>query len=406
MSYKKEALFGVGWITLLRFVTRVITFIRLAILGRILTPLQFGFFGIASLFLSILEIFTETGINVFLVQYKGKIDDYIDSAWVVSVLRGFLLCFLIYSTAGLVAGFFNSNGARFIIVLMSAVPLIRGFINPTIITYQKELTFNNEFKLRSTLFLVDGFVSIIVGIITRDAVAFAWGQIGSALVEVALSYILFPLWPKLRFESEKVKHVIARGWPVTFTGIFSYFADNSDNITVGKILGASTLGIYQVAYKFSTLPITEITNVINQVIFPVYSKFSDDRTRLKRAFVQVTLASGIGGFLLGSFIYIFARPIILIFMGNQWAAAIPAIQILAIYGICRTIFGSFSALFLSVGKQDFVAQMTFCRVAALVICVVPLVARFGMYGAGVAMLISILVEIPVISYFTYRTFKA
>ncbi len=405
MGYTRDAVKGISWITLLRASTRIITFVRLAILGRLLTPTQFGVFGIATLVLSLLEILTETGINVFLVQEKGYIKEYLNSAWVVSLIRGTLLALIILLSAPFIASFFNAPEAYSIISLIAVVPFIRGFINPAIIMYQKDLLFHKEFQLRSFLFFIDVAISIIAGFILRNAAAFVYGLIASAIIEVTLSYLLFSTTPRFIFEYKKVKHIIRRGWWLTLTGIFSYFADNGDNLTIGKILGSSSLGIYQIAYKFSTLPISEITNVVNQVIFPVYTKFSEDKERLWKAFVKVMILSSLGAFVLGGLIFIFAKPLILLFMGDQWTAAIPVIQILALYGILRTIFGNFAPLFLSLGKQNYVAQMTFFRVITLLIVVAPFVMQYGMLGAGYAMLLSIVIEIPVILYFTHTTFK-
>lgn len=405
MGYKLTAIKGISWIMMLRIFTRIITFVRIAILGRVLTPLEFGFFGIASLVLSLLEILTETGINIFLIQQKGDIREYINSAWVVSIIRGSFLALIIFLSAGFIASFFNSSESSNVIALIALVPFIRGFINPAVVLYQKDLLFDKEFKLRSVLFFVDVIISVIVGVVTKSAISFVYGLIASAVLEVILSYALFKIRPKLEFDTKRVKRVLSRGWPITVTGIFSYFADNGDNIVVGKILGSATLGIYQVAYKFSTLPISEITMVVNQVIFPIYSKFSDDRDRLKKALLRVTAANALGAMLLGFSIFIFAEPIILLVMGDQWVAAIPAVKILSIYGIIRTVFGSFSALFLSLGKQDYVAKMTFVRVAALAVLLVPFIMNFGMVGAGYAMLVSIIVEIPIILFFTAKIFK-
>ncbi len=405
MGYKSNALKGVSWITLLRGLTRIVTILRLSVLGRLLTPAEFGFFGIASLLLSLLEILTETGINVFLVQEKKDLKEYINSAWIVSLLRGIILTIVIILTAPIITSFFNSPEALNIILLISIVPFIRGFINPEIITYQKDLSFDKEFRLRFVLFLVDVGVSITVGFITRSAESFVWGLIASALIEVILSYVLFPLRPKLKGELEQIKLILRRGFWVTVTGIFSYFADNGDNITVGKLLGSGSLGIYQIAYKFSTLPISEITNVVNQVIFPVYTKFHNDRERLIKAFIKVTFASSLVGIVLGSGIFLLAQPIILIFMGVQWVAAVPVIQVLSIYGILRTIFGSFSPLFLAVGKQDFVARMLFFRVVTLLVSIVPLVQMYGMIGAAYAMVLSVLIEIPIIIFLTRSVFQ-
>jgi len=405
MGYKKDAIKGVSWITLLRILTRGVTFVRLAILGRLLTPTQFGLFGIASLLLSFLEILTETGINVFFVQEKKDIKEYINSAWVVSIARGIILSVLIICAAPFITGFFNSPDAYPSILLIALVPFIRGFINPAIITYQKELLFHKEFRLRTIIFFVDVAVSIIAGFITRNAISFVYGLIASAIVEVILSYMLFSLWPKFTFHYQQIAHIIKRGWWVTLTGIFLYFSDNGDNIAVGKLLGSGSLGIYQVAYKFSTLPISEITGVVNQVVFPVYTKFADDKARLWKAFVKVSVLSSLGACVLGLGIFFLAKPIILLFMGGQWLAAVPAIQILALYGVLRTIFGNVAPLFLALGKQDYVAKMTLFRTIALFIIIIPCVTNYGMVGAGYAMLFSMFAEIPIISYFTYRIFK-
>jgi len=405
MGYTRDAIRGISWITLLRISTRIITFIRLAVLGRLLTPAQFGYFGIATLILSLLEILTETGINVFLVQEKGHIGEYINSAWVVSIIRGIILSLLIIISAPFISSFFNAPDAYSVIVLIAIVPFIRGFINPAIITYQKDLLFDKEFRLRFLLFLVDVVISIIVGIITKSAESFAYGLIAAGLLEVLLSYIFIPIRPVLQFELEKIKKVIRKGWWVTLTGIFLYIADNGDNITVGKILGSGSLGIYQVAYKFSTLPISEITSVINQVIFPVYTRFSEDKERLWKAFLKVTTISSLSALALGGAIFILAKPIILLFMGGQWASAIPVIQILSLYGVLRTVFGNFPPLFLSVGKQKYIAQATFLRGLGLLISVFPFVIYFGMLGAGYSMLFSIFFEIPALLYFTSKIFK-
>jgi len=402
MGYRKDAINGISWMVFLRGITRSLTFVRLAILGRILTPTEFGYFGIATLLLSLLEILTETGINVFLVQEKKNINEYINSAWVVSILRGVVLGIIIFLAAPFIASFFQSPEAAGVIALTALVPLIRGFINPAIISYQKDLLFRKEFSMRSFLFLVDVSISIMAGFMFRSAQSFTWGLIASALVEVILSYVLIPLWPKLVFETDKIKHVITKGWWVTLTGIFLYFADNGDNITVGKILGSGSLGIYQVAYKFSTLPISEITSVVNSVIFPVFSRFSEDKARLRNAFIKVTVGTTVGSLVLGTTIFIFAGPLITLFMGNQWGAAIPIVQVLVVYGVLRTLFGNFPPLFLSVGNQNYAAQMTLARLIGLAIFIIPLVTHFGMIGAGYAMLISMLFEIPVILFFAKK----
>ena len=91
MGYYKQAVNGISWMGGLRLFTRLLALIKIAILARILLPFQFGIYGIATLVLGFLEMLTETGINIFLIQQKEQIDEYVNSAWVVSIIRGFLI---------------------------------------------------------------------------------------------------------------------------------------------------------------------------------------------------------------------------------------------------------------------------------------------------------------------------
>lgn len=390
---------------ILRASTRGISFLRIAILARILSPSQFGVFGVASLILAFLEILTETGINIFLIQEKGDIKKYLSSAWIVSIIRGCLIALVLILSAPIVVNFFHSQESYPVIILIAFVPFIRGFINPGIIKIQKDIEFQKEFYLRLILFIVDAIVAITVAFITRSAESFAYGLIASAIVEVTLSFIFFKPFPRLSFELEKIKLIIKRGWWVTLTGIFSYTAENGDNIFVGRMLNTSSLGIYQVAYKFSTLPISEITDVVNKVVFPVYSKFSEDKDRLWKAFVKVFATSSVLAVFLGVFIFLFAEQIIAVLLGSMWMDAVPIVKILAFYGILRTIFGNFSPLFLAIHRQDIVAKMTFFRVSALLITIIPLVNMYGLTGAALSVLISIFAEIPIILFLFYKIFK-
>ena len=404
MGYSKQAFKGVSWLTALRVSTRGLTVIKTSILARILTPGQFGVFGVATLLLALLEIFTETGINVFLVQQKEELGEYVNEAWVVSILRGFFLSLLLFLLAPFIAVFFKSPDSLQIIQLMSIVPFARGFINPSIVRLQKDLTFDKEFWFRLSIFVADSFVSVAISFIKHDISGLGWGMFAGVLLEVLLSFYLIRPRPKLALNFEKVKKIIHRGKWVTAYGICNYFGENGDNIVVGRLLGTAPLGIYQVAYKFSTLPISEITDVSNRVAFPVYTKIADDKRRLAKAFIRTTVFISMGSIILGAIIYFFATPIILLFLGNAWQSAIPVVKVLALYGVLRAISGSASSLFLAVQKQEYVATMIFVRFLGLAITIVPFTTSFGLIGAGYSALISVMVEIPVILFFVFRIF--
>ncbi|MBI3985151.1 MAG: lipopolysaccharide biosynthesis protein [Candidatus Levybacteria bacterium] len=405
MGYTKTALKGISWMSSFRVITRILSFAKIAVLARVLTPSQFGVFGIASLVLALLEILTETGINIILIQVKKDIKEYLDSAWVVSIIRGIVIFLLIIISSPFIASFFKTPEALGILLLISLVPLIRGFINPAEVKFQKELNFMYEFWFRAVLFFVDAAVAIILGIITHSVYSLVFGLLAGAILEVIISFVLIKPIPKFKFRMDYLKEIFHKGKWITAYGIFNYFGENGDNIVVGKLLGASSLGIYQMAYKISMLPITEVSNVVNQVIFPVYTKIEQDVARLQRAFTKTMLITIILSVLVGGFLYIFSSEVVRVVLGSQWLSVIPVLKVLAIYGILRAITGPSSALFLSRGRQEYVTVMIFVRFLALIITIYPLVMLFGMVGAGYSALISVLVEIPVIVLLIVRLFN-
>ena len=84
------------WVFFLRIFNQGFSLLRLIILARILSPNDFGLMGIALLTMSILETFSETGFQQALIQKKEDIKSYLDSAWTVLILRGFVLFVILY----------------------------------------------------------------------------------------------------------------------------------------------------------------------------------------------------------------------------------------------------------------------------------------------------------------------
>lgn len=406
MGYTKQAFIGISWMSGFRVISRIVATVRGVVLARLLTPTQFGVFGIASIILSFLEILTETGINIFLIQEKNSIDKFINSAWMVSILRGIIICLGIIVAAPFIVDFFNINDLYRFLFLISLVPLIRGFINPSIIKFQKELEFNKEFFLRISIYVFDSAISIILALVMKDAISFVGGLIAGATLEVILSFILFKPKPSIKFEFNIIKLIINRGKWVTAFGIFNFVAQEGDTIVVGKILGASLVGIYQMGYRLSTLPISEISDVVNRVVFPVYSKISEEKERLLRAFKKTLLAILLPVVILSAIIFFLPRSFFEILLSPKWGEISTILKILVIYGMLRAISGVLSSLFLALKKQNFVAGMTFVRVLVLTVTIVPLTANYGLVGASISALLSVLLEFPLIGYFILMIFKS
>lgn len=403
MGYTKHAVKGISWVGAARVVVRGLTFVKIVIISRILTPTQFGFFGIAMLILALFEILTETGINIFLVQKKEQMEKYINTAWIVSIIRGIVVTLLIALSAPFIASFFHAPESLNLLYLTSIVPLVRGFINPSIVTFQKELYFHKEFFFKSSIFLVETILSVIFVIVSKSVDGLIWAMIASALLEVVLSIVLIKPRPTFVFEKLKFFQIIHFGKWVTLAGIFNYFYQHGDDIAVGRILGSGSLGLYDMAYRISLAPLTDFSDVIARVAYPVYVKISGDKERLQTAFLK-SLMLVLGCVIpIGIIIFFFPAQIISIVLGQKWLAAVPVLQILAIFSIVRAVSVFSTTVFLSIEKQNVVGIISFVGFMGLLITIVPFIHFWGIVGAGAGALFGTICTLPIIFYHLKKT---
>jgi O-antigen/teichoic acid export membrane protein len=393
---------GISWMSAFRVVTRIASYAKIATIARLLNPSQFGVFSIASLVLALLDILTETGINIYIVQSRRPLKEYINSAWVVSIVRGSIICLVLILSAPLVGQFFNTPSVQPVILFMSAVPLIRGFTNPAIVTIQKELRFNYEFWYRSWIFIFDAIVTIFLALITRSLYSLVFGMIATTTLEVILSFVLMELKPKLSLKGNNYRELFSSGKWVTLYSIFQYIAQQGDDVVVGQLLGSASLGIYQMSYKIAIIPISEVTDVVSKVTFPVFAKLRySSKKKLFETFYKTVAGISIFSIMIGCLLFVFSKEIILVVLGNKWIEAVDVLRVLAIYGVLRAISGSASSLLLGIEKQKYVTIMVFVRCFALLITIYPFIFYFGLLGAAYSALISVIVEIPVIIYFLF-----
>ncbi len=406
MGYTKTAIIGFSWLSAFRVVTRVVSLGKTAVVARFLSPAQFGLFGITTILLSFVEVITETGVNVFLVQQKDNIENYLDSAWIVSIVRGTIIAVVMVVSAPFVAQFFNAPDATSLLYAMSLVPFIRGFINPSVVIFQKELKFKKEFFFRTIILLIEVAVTFILLALNPAPISLIWGLVAGVITEVILSYIVFPSRPRLRLNTGYIKTLFNHGKWITGATVFNYGFERGDNIIVGRILGTQSLGIYDMAYRFSMLPITEVAEIINKVTFPVYVKISNDYFRLKRAYFRTIVVITMLVLPFGIILFIFPELIIRIILGEQWLGAVEVLRVLAVLGVIRAVSLSVSSFLLAMQKQKYLTLTTLIGLVGMLATIVPMINLYGVVGAAYAAFIGYIVSVPFIFYYSFSTLRS
>lgn len=371
------------WVFAGRIVDRAFYFIRLIILARILLPQDFGVLGIAMLMILNLETFFRTGFSDALIQRKEITDEYLNSAWTTGIFRGIILFTIVYIAAPYVAAFFNSQQAGPVIQVLGFSFLLRAFTNIGVIYFQKELEFNKQFLYQFAGSLADFVVAVSAAYILKSVWALVFGILAGDFIRLVASYIIQSYKPKLVLDFKKAKELFVFGKWIWVSSIIMFILTQGDNAVVGRLLGAAMLGLYQMAYSISNMPATEYSHLIASVTFPAYSKVQDDIEKLRRAYLEVLKISAFIAVPLAGGIFVLGPDFTRIFLGEKWMPMVPAMQVLALYGMISSIVFP-GPLLMAIGRPDLRTKLQIVGLAIFSICIYPFTIWWGITGAAIA----------------------
>jgi len=379
------------WVFLFRAGTRTISLVRTIILARLLIPRDFGVFGIAMLTVSGLETVSKTGFDQALIQQHEKGETYRNAAWTMNVLRGVILAGCIFAISPLIADFFTEPNAERYIKLLSLWFPIRGLINIGILDFQMELEYQKRYFLEILAGLGGLAAAVATAFVVESPLALVVGALSESMILLLTSYIFHPYRPTLLWDFGKWKELFRFGKWITTSSLMLFLLTEGDDVFVGKMVGAASLGIYQLGYRISNLPATEIMRMGNQIIFPGLSKIRDNVEKLKHSFFQAYSLISLTTFLVSCLILLLARDFTLLFLGKNWIKVIPVIQILGVWGAIRALGSSTNPVFMALGKPKWVTVFQAIMLGGLVVFVYPLTMRGGIQGTSLAVVLSSLI---------------
>jgi O-antigen/teichoic acid export membrane protein len=354
----------------------------MVVIARLLMPADIGLMGIVLFNIAIIESFSQTGFTAALVQQKNKIDGYLDTAQIVSVLRGFILFSIIFIVAPLIGSFFNSPGVTALLRIAGISFLLDGFVNIGIVAFRKELEFNKVFIIQQVEVFVDILVTIVLAVVLKNAWALVFGYISGKGAKCIVSYIMHPYRPRISFDGHKARELFRFGKHLLFSSIIILLITQGDDAIVGKILGATALGFYVMAYKLSNLAATSITHVFSQVAFPVYSKLQNDPDELRKTYLKALKLISFAAFPVCGGLIILAPEVVDLFLGEKWLEIVPAMQILAVFGLIRSLGGTTGPLFQGVGKPEIITKFNFWKLILMAVVIIPLTIHYGIIGTA------------------------
>jgi O-antigen/teichoic acid export membrane protein len=404
-SLRERTARGGIWLTLGDAATSLSGLVKVAILGRLLSPADFGLLGIALLVQSWIDSFTQTGTSAALIQKRVDIHPFLNTAWTVQIVRGFMVAALVFLLAPFGAWFFGNPGVVPLIRAAALLTLMWEFTNPAVIYLRKDLDFRQDVIWRASGVLPGLVTGVALALVYRSVWALMASLLVARLAEVAASYWIQPYCPRLAFEWRHARELMRFGKWVSWLNIGGFLEGQMDSLLTGRLLGAISLGYYQVARQIATALTAKISSCAYALLFPAFSKV-ESLARLCRPFLATLRILLVMVVPLGCLLSAFAEPLVRVILGSRWLVICPVLQVLTWAGVATAVAGSCVPVFLSSGRPHWATLAQWLKVALLALLLYPLMKSLGLMGVALALTAAAVVSMVVQLVVVGRLLKA
>ncbi|MFZ1268654.1 MAG: lipopolysaccharide biosynthesis protein [Anaerolineae bacterium] len=382
MSFDRKIVSGIFWVFLSTLASRVLSFLSKIILLKLLIPEDFGIAQTAFLALESLQLLREFGFSSALIYRKQDIAEAADVTFWITNLTSLVYAAIAFFGAPLIAVFFNDPRITPVVQVLAFTLLIRSPGTVHFVLLAKELDFKRKVLPDVIPTVGYGILAIVLGVLGFGVWALVWGKILEAILGVILVWLVVPYRPAFRFNTRIAREMFNYGMHLVVSQILIFAITNVDDAFVGRMAGMAALGVYGIAYLLSNIPATQITALVNQVMFPAFARLQDDLPYFRLTFFRTVRFVSLLSVPVAILTIFFAADFIHVLDPVKWGDAVLPIQLLAVYGLCRSVAANMGNVFKGGGKPQWLTYIALWRLATMLIFLYPAVYYWGVVGVS------------------------
>lgn len=369
---KAKVLSGLIWKFAERISAQVVTFVVSIVLGRLLSPDDYGLIAVVTIFITFANCIVTNGFGSSLIQKKDS--DNLDFSTVLYFQFAFSLALygILFIAAPLIAKFFGEGYDLLVPVLRVLgirIPLTA--INNVQQAYVgKKMIFRKFF-----LSTIGGTViSAVVGIWMAYEGYGVWALVGQYLTNTFISTVILAFtikWkPELNFSWARLKILFSYGWKLLVGGIINETYVELRKIAIGKLYTSADLAYFDRGMQIPNIIVTNINSSISNVLFPAISNAQNNMADVKAimrrsirtsSYIMCPLMFGLA---------VVAEPLISFLLTDKWLPCVPYLQIYCISYCFEPIQTANLQAIKAVGRSDIFLKLEIIKKVAYAVILV------------------------------------
>lgn len=387
MSSKEKVVNNFGWRLAERLGARGVEFIVSLILARMLAPEVYGDIALVTVFITILQVFVDSGLGNALIQKKNADDLDFSTVFFFNVFVCTALYCIMFIISPFIADFYNSADLCAVIRVLSLTILISGVKNVQQAYVSRNFLFKRFFfsTLGGTLF------AAVIGIVLAYKGFGVWAlvvqQVSNAFIDTVILWLTVKWKPKMIFSVSRLKSLFSYGWKLLVSSLLDTVYDNVRQLIIGKMYSSSDLAFYNKAKQFPQFIISNINTSINSVLLPAMSEVQEDKQRVKAmtrrsiktsTYIMAPLMMGLA---------FCGETIVELLLTKKWLPAVPILRIFCITYTFYPIHTANLSAIKAMGRSDLYLILEICKKIVGILLLVSTM-WFGVMAMAYSLLVS------------------
>ncbi len=330
------------------------------ILGRLLSPSDYGMMAMISIFSLVATALQDSGFRTALTNIEHPKDEDYNSVFWFNIIMASSLYLILFFAAPLIGEYYHTP---------RVVPLCRyAFLSIVIASFGTAQSAYLFKHLRAKQQAEAGALAVILSSLTGVGMAFAgmayWSLATQGLVYVGINTLLqwhFSPWrPSIHgITFAPVRRMFRFSCKILATTIMTHVNNNVLNILLGHYFTPRDTGNYNQAYQWNTKCYSLVQSMVAQVAQPVLVSLNGEEGRQKDVFRKMMRFTAFITFPLLFGFGLVAKEFIVTAIGEKWLASAQLIQILCVSGATMPLSTLFSNMIISKGRSGTFFWCTF-----------------------------------------------
>ncbi|MEC4114934.1 lipopolysaccharide biosynthesis protein [Myroides pelagicus] len=321
---------GLIWSIVGQFGYLSITLLTNILLARLLSPKEFGVVAIATFFIAISKVLTESGLSGALIRKKDATEIDNSTIFIFNFIVSVSLYILLYFFSPNIEMYYEIENLSLYVRVLGIVLIINSFQIIQNVRLVKQL----QYKLISTYSLVSVLLASVIAIVVALYGYGVWALILLQILNALFLTIIYWIKEKglevYRFSKTSFKELYGFGVYTTLSSLLNTAFDNVYQLILGKYFSLGQTGFYFQAKKLSEIPVGVIKSTTLGVVFSTLSNLQDEKEQFDKMYNNIIRIFTVLVGLICMGIFLFSKEILFLLYGEKWLDADFYMKILAL----------------------------------------------------------------------------